>query len=373
MKVLMLSTDQRIFDERSEVRQRMIEYGSLFEELHIVVYTGVVSKKETRLSHTVFAYPTQTRFREFYFFDAYRLSSFLIRNRHLSVITAQDPFETGLVGYLLKKKFHVPLQLQIHTDFLSPYFRSESLLNRVRVWLARYLVRRADGIRVVSERIRQSFLKKLGLPESLIVVLPIFVEPKNFFEGRAKFNLREQYPGHDFIILMVSRLTSEKNIPLALQALSASREEFSKTLLVIVGDGPERQSLQTLASKLGLGANVQFLPWTDIGNEYYRTADVFLITSNYEGYGRTAIEAIRSGVPVVMTDVGLAGEIVVNEETGLVVPVGNAAKLMDALRVLHHDPGLRKQLATAAKERLKKLLSKEQYLERYKAALNSLL
>src|SRR6185436_5341871 len=92
-------------------------------------------------------------------------------------ISAQDPFESGLAAYRIAKQTGTKLHLQVHTDLESPYFRKHSLLNRMRVILAHYLLPKADGIRVVSSRIKDSLLSTLHFPLSTsLCVLPVFVD-----------------------------------------------------------------------------------------------------------------------------------------------------------------------------------------------------
>ena len=122
MKVLMLSTDQKIFEYGSAVRERMISYGTIVEELHTVVFTrrnfqfpisNFQINSKFQISKNVWIYPTFTRLKSLYFWDAYKISGRIIRNWELEIrnsrdkilVTSQDSFETGLVGYLLKKKF----------------------------------------------------------------------------------------------------------------------------------------------------------------------------------------------------------------------------------------------------------------------------
>ncbi len=128
---------------------------------------------------------------------------------------------------------------------------------------------------------------------------------------------------------MASRLTKEKNIGMAIKAMKGVIKQYPETGLIIVGDGPEKNKLKAESRKLK--ANVVFENWTDDLASFYKTADLFLLTSNYEGYGRTVIEAMVANCPVVMTDVGIAGEIIKDGYSGLVVPVGNAKKLEEAI------------------------------------------
>ncbi len=386
MKVLMFSTDKNIFMTGSETQRRMLEYGSLVEELHIVVKSqisnlpiGQIGLKSQRFGN-VFIYSTNSRWPIFYIWDAYKIGKSIIRNLKFEikncVITCQDPFETGLVGYLIKRKFKIPLQIQVHTDFLSPYFYKESIKNKIRVTMGKWLIKKANGVRVVSERIKNSLLSLYPRPytssslktlQSLnnlnpIFVLPIFVDIEKSKNSPVKTDLHKKYPGR-FIILMASRLTKEKNIGLAIEAMrgltrKSARINAEKILLLIVGDGPEREALQLLTFNYQLSTNVIFEPWSDDLISYYKTADLFLLTSNYEGYGRTVVEATAASLPVVMTDVGVA--------VGSVVPVGDREALADRLELLISNRSEREKTLESQKKILEFYRSKEDYLNRIK-------
>src|SRR3989344_7254505 len=227
-RVLMFSTDANIFDETSDARKRMQWYGTAFEELHIVICTTIKSKikdQKSKISENVFVYSTLSKSRFLCLWEAYRIAKRIFQTANYKlptanfVITAQDPFEVGLVGYVLKKRFGIPLQFQIHTDFLSPYFWRESLKNKIRVLLAHFLLPRADGVRVVSERIKNQLETKNYKLKTDPVVLPIFVNIESIRSTIITTDLHQKYPQFDFIILMASRLTREKNIGMAICAM----------------------------------------------------------------------------------------------------------------------------------------------------------
>lgn len=368
MKVLMLSTDQKIFDVDSAVRQRIIDYGKLFEELHVIIYTKKelgIKNYESRIAENVFLYPTLSRFKLRYFWDAYKLGKSIMDNNF--VITSQDPFETALVGYCLKVKFKMPLQIQSHSDFLSPYFWKESLKNKARVLLGRWLIKKADGIRVVSERVKHSLVNILRVPASKIVVLPIIFDLDSIRQYPIKTDLRKKYSQHSFIILVASRLSIEKNIGLVVGAMVEVVKNNPKALLLIVGSGPERENLESRIKNYELGNSVVIESWTDDLISYYKTADLFVLTSNYEGGARSPIEAMAAGLPVVMTDVPPAGETVIDGKNGFVVPVGDSKALAEKIGLLIKNPDIGRRFREELGKTADHFPSKDEYLKRYQA------
>ena len=296
----MLSTDRKIFEPTSEVHKRMLGYAEDFEELFIIILgVNMELKVEGKLK-----YLGLTRFRAIFWrpIDKFDL------------VTSQDPFETGLVAQRLAKLTGAQLKLQIHTDLFNPYFKKQSLLNRVRVLIARFLLPRADKIRVVSQRIADSLLpisyKLKATPE----VRPIFVDVEKIKNAPIKTDLHKKYPQFEKIILMASRLTWEKNIGLAIEAMRDANMRMHanntnrKILLLIVGSGPEEGSLKCKVESLKLVEQIKFEPWSNDLPSYYKTADLFLLTSYYEGYGMTLVEANVAGCKIVSTDVGVARE-----------------------------------------------------------------
>ena len=362
MKVLNIGLGKNLFGEEPEARRRQIEYGNLCEELHVLtLYSG----QDTQISRNVWIYGTIKGMRIIRLCHAFRKAREIIKRNGINFITTQDPFFTGFIGWIIKRKFKIPLQVQIHTDFLSPYFWKESFLNKIRVLIAKFLIPKADCIRVVSERIKKSLLRVTHSPLR-ITILPIFVDIKKIQAAPRKTDLHKKYPQFEFIILMASRLTKEKNIGLAIKAMAEIIKKHPKTGLVIAGDGPEKENLKFKIKNLNLSGNVILEPWTDDLASYYKTADLFLLTSNYEGYGMAVVEAMAAGCPVITTDVGLAGEILINKKDGLVVSVGDKNKLTDAILALVENPGLRAELVRNAVKTLSFWLSREEYLNAYR-------
>ncbi|MBI2406264.1 MAG: glycosyltransferase [Candidatus Harrisonbacteria bacterium] len=148
------------------------------------------------------------------------------------------------------------------------------------------MVRAADGVRAVSERVRRTLVGEGDVAEEKITVLPIFVDVQQLRAAPVAADLKKKYPQFSFIVLMASRLTREKNIGLAIAAMREVLKKYPHAGLVIVGEGPEKSKLELYAKRYTLNAHVVFEPWTNALAAYYKSADMLLIASNYEGYGR---------------------------------------------------------------------------------------
>ena len=302
MKVLMISNDPKILEKGSAVSLRLSEYAKKYEELHTIFVTG------KSFSHSPFA--------------AIKTGKKIMRECGFGVadlITVQDPFLTAIAGIKLKKIFGSMLEIQIHTDIGSPYYAKESFANRIRLWLAKKNLPQADYIRVVSERIKDFLVKELNVPELKIEVRPIFVDTEKIKNTPTVVDLHKKYPQFKKIILMASRLTKEKDFKTALRAFRCASERAPDSGLIIVGRGP---------IKIKVTKNIILEPWADQQTlfSYYKTADVFLSTSLYEGYGMSMVEAHAANCPIVATDAGVAKEIAKK-----VCPVGDSICLADAL------------------------------------------
>lgn len=304
--MISIGSDRKLFEKGSEVRQRLATLSAAMGELHVIVFTTRAYPKLVRVSNSLFLYPTNSRSRWLYIFDAIKLGKGLPGP---DVITAQDPFESGLVAWWLSRFFKSRLQLQVHTDLFNRNFVRRSLINRGRVIVARFLLPRADCVRVVSEKIAAS-LKQEGVKlQREPIVLPVYIDTEKIKNAPVQTDLHHKYPQFKQIILMACRLEPEKQLDLAIRAMPAVLEKLSQAGLLIVGSGSQLSALRSLVASLGLSASVIFEPWCDDLVSYYKTADLFLLTSSYEGYGRTVAEAIACGLPVIATDVGSAREL----------------------------------------------------------------
>lgn len=365
MKVLMISSDRKILLPDSDVSGRMIEYGKLVEELHIVLLSDKTHElREKQISGNVWVYPTNSSGTISRPTDAARIGKRIVFEKKFirgkSVITTQDPFECGWAGLKIKRKWRIALEVQLHTDPFSSEFKG--FKNSIRKLFMNRILSNADTVRVVSAELKSKISK---ITKAEIRVLPIYFDQKKIEDAKISFDLHSRYPWH-FIMLTVSRLTPEKNIELAIKVLSIVRKKFLGTGLVIVGSGPEETKLKALVKKLQLAGAVEFVGWQENLASYYKTANVFLQTSLYEGHGLALVEAGLSGIPIITTPVGIAKELEHGRDA-YIYPPSEVEKFANTVIDLIENNAKRDNLRMNIRHTLStKLISKDDYMAQIK-------
>ena len=367
MKILAIGPDKDLFKKGSIVQTRQRSYGSLVEEIHIIVFASKkLGFKKQKIAPNVWVYPTNSSNKLSFFIDAYNLGRKILKDEGKWLISAQDPFESGVVGYMLKKKCSVPLQIQEHGDFFStPHWRKESLLNFIRYCLSGFLIQKADGVRVVAGRIKKTLIQK-GVPEEKITTVNVRTDIDDWSVKEPRLKLHDMYPKAGAIIITAGRLVKQKNIPLLIHSFKDVNVKYPDTLLLIIGEGSLEKKLKKLACDLQVDKQIVFLPWTDDALSYFKTADIYALSSNYEGWGRVIIEAMVAKLPTVMTNVGCADEVFKNNEDGFVVSVDDREAFSEALLKMIEDPTLRDRFARNAFDNAKSLPTEQENLALYK-------
>jgi glycosyltransferase involved in cell wall biosynthesis len=226
------------------------------------------------------------------------------------------------------------------------------------------VVRVSDKVFTVSEQIAQHLRRSVGDAPSMnkIEVLHLGVggTPKIRLDrrsARASVGVDPSAP----LIVSASRLSPQKALHVLLEAMTKLDPEV---LLVIAGEGPLEAALKEQADAAGLSERVRFTGFRSDVADLIAAADVFCLSSIWEGVPLSAQEAILLGVPVVATDVGGMSELIADGTSGRLVPRDDSGALADALREVLGSPELRATFAEKARRDLDKNFSTQAMLAR---------
>jgi glycosyltransferase involved in cell wall biosynthesis len=160
--------------------------------------------------------------------------------------------------------------------------------------------------------------------------------------------VRAERDPRDRVVITAGRLAPEKGFDVLLAAFSQLGVCFPEWRLIILGEGPERPALTALARSLGITDRVSFPGWIAEPGEWFATADLFVMSSRYEGFPNALLEAMACRLPVISTDCVGSREILTHAVDGVLVPVDSAPALAGAMSELMADRALRQRLAEAA-------------------------
>lgn len=366
----MISRDNEIMNEQSAVHARMRAYAELCDELHIVVLGAEYSIDHPYKNLFLYSLSGSKIVQSV---KAYRTARSIAARSSIDIVTAQSPDELGLIAFMVARSRRARLQLQVHTDIISPWYRRAGAVPRIKYMLARFLLPRADCIRVVSDRIARSLIDRLYISPSLLTVLPIFTDV-SALRNRSSHISKDARTAHSACAMIaVGRMKEkEKNFSMLIRAMVEVIKKYPTAVLVITGDGPDKEYYQSLISAFHLERNVFLDPWRNDLSSFYPSFDLLVMPSYIEGWGRAVIEAMAAGLAVIMTDVGVAGEIVRNGINGYVIPVADQSALVAAICDLCAHPETRIRFAKAARATALNLRpsTKQEYLAQWKKSFD---
>ena len=238
--------------------------------------------------------------------------------------------------------------------------------------ITRFGIMQSDGVTAVSEFLRRMTLEEFQIPNG-IEVIHNFVDLQEYCASRAYSDRSALAPEGQKILLHVSNFRPVKRIMDVVRIFERVQREVPAVLLML-GDGPERSAAQALARRLGILDRVRFLGTQESVAEIAGLADLFLLPSELESFGLSALEAMACGVPVIGSDAGGLPELVAHGESGYLLPVGDvegmAARALEILK----DDAKRKAMGQAGRLRAERLFNAERivtlYERHYERVLN---
>lgn len=229
---------------------------------------------------------------------------------------------------------------------------------KVRKFLISLLYKKATKVISCAEFVKTDLINNFNIPEKNIVVIPNAVDIEKI--QRMKEEFTPQVSGY---ILACGGLRWPKNFEFLLETVA----NINKTL-IILGEGPLREELVRKANDLGV--NLILPGFVENPYPYFKNADVFCLTSRYEGLPNVVLEAMACKCPVVAVDCpGGIKEVIENEVDGLIVPMNNTTAFTAAIKRVLNDENLRKRLMETALRKVTEKFSIKKMVSAYEELL----
>jgi len=239
--------------------------------------------------------------------------------------------------------------------------------SRKRRLIQQGLFQAIDGNLTVSADLGRRMESAFSLPPETFYPILNGVDIDRFKpngELRAQHRAQLGYMETDFVIGTVGRLVEIKNYPLLIRVFAALNKQYSNIKLLFCGDGDQRANLEALVESYELSSNVQFTGRIDNVAQVMQAFDVFTLTSDMEGLPNTLLEAMASGIPSIVTDVGGSREVMPSP-AGTLLPAGDEAALFKGLQRYIESQSFRESTAQEALGHVRRHLSIEAMVTKY--------
>jgi len=212
----------------------------------------------------------------------------------------------------------------------------------------KFSIEQSDGVTTVSEYLKRETEEKFHISNP-ITVIPNFVDTERFSHSHRCRARCLFAPKGERILMHISNFRPIKRIEDVISAFELMHKEIPSKL-IMVGDGPMMSSALRMVEKLGISSSVSFLGKQDDVAGVLPIADVFIIPSETESFGLSALEAMSCEIPVIATNVGGLPEVIEHDHTGYLVELGDVSAMAEWIKKLLRDEELRQTMGKHARE-----------------------
>lgn len=290
----------------------------------------------------------------------------LLKDEHVDLIHSHE-FDANVQGAAVASYLGIPLVATVH----GKHYFWEKLRRRLAY---RWVSRRATMV-AVSEDLKRFIVEKVGIDSTRITVLyngvdvPAAPDPFDIEAFRREMNL----PEIDRVVGVVGNLYPVKGHQYLIDAIPKVLDQCPKTSFVFAGRGHLESDLKLQVNRLGLEKHVHFLGLRQDISRILALLDVFVLPSLSEGLSMAILEAMMAGKPVIATSVGGNPEIVVDRETGFLVPPKDSHALAESLMALLKDRGLAIKYGEKGKRRAERQFSLQAMVNAYQSLYDACL
>lgn len=265
----------------------------------------------------------------------------VVRYHHLDILHVHYAIPHASVAYLAKK---ILLSEGIYVPTITTLHGTDITLvgtNAAYAPVVSFAINKSDGVTAVSESLRQDTLNNFPIKRH-IEVIPNFIDFARFKKTNKDHFKKAIAPQGEKILVHISNFRKVKRIEDVVGMFDLVRRELPAKLLLI-GDGPERQNIEMLCRQLHLCGDIRFLGKQDAVEELLAIADAFVLPSEKESFGLSALEAMACEVPVISSDTGGLPEVNIDGVTGYTSPIGDVQDMARKTIALLKDEALHAQ------------------------------
>ena len=232
--------------------------------------------------------------------------------------------------------------------------------------ITKFSIEKSDRITAVSQYLREETCRAFGCEGPSIEVIHNFIDPRIYSRELYSPLLKKEFGSSRPILMHVSNFRTVKRVRDVIRIYAEVNRELP-SVLVMIGDGPDRPAAEEEARILGIEESVSFLGKLDQIAPLLAAADLFLLPSQSESFGLSALEALASGVPVVGTDAGGLPEVVRDGETGILCAVGDVPGMAAASLQILSDPNGWSEMSRLATADARERFSRDAIVTKYES------
>ncbi|MBI1809519.1 MAG: N-acetyl-alpha-D-glucosaminyl L-malate synthase BshA [Gemmatimonadetes bacterium] len=232
--------------------------------------------------------------------------------------------------------------------------------------ITKFSIDRSDHVTAVSQYLKDETIRTFGCGSQNVQVIHNFIDPAVYDRAAHPPTLREQIGAGRKILMHISNFRSVKRVRDIVRIFDRVRQELP-SVLVMVGDGPDRVAAEEEARELGIEHDVHFLGRIHAVAPLLASADLFVLTTDRESFGLSALEALACGTPVIAYEAGGVVEVVKDGVTGALRPVGDVDAMSAAAIAILRDDDRWNAMSAAAAADARARFSADEIVARYEA------
>lgn len=288
--------------------------------------------------------------------------------REVPDIVHSHLLKANLLGVLFPGSHKILWHVHNTSEQMGPFWR----------FLEGRLMGQSNGVIAVSDAVGRDISRRFPSIRQRLSVIPNGIDlsrfspllPPEHCEEKKRWGLNSEGP----VLGYVGRLEEKtKKLTHLIESFAHLKKSHPAAVLLIVGDGPDRKMMEAFVIRKGLADAVLFVGAQKNVENFYPLMDVYVQPSISEGFGLSLIEAMASSLPIVATKTGGIPEVVVDGETGILVPPKSPLRFAKAMDDLLSDPNLARRMGTYGRKRVEKLFGFQEVLGKIEALYHAVL